>query len=132
MKPRTEELLYFLMWNCDMLARPTFRNLTESFEAWAYRNGLNRQVAQLKRRHLLEAQAGVEGGPAVDARALRLTEAGRVHALGGRDPEAQWRRAWDGRWRMVLFDLPNARVAARNRLRRYLRLQGFGFLQNSV
>ncbi len=30
MKPKTEELLYSLFWCMDMLANPTFRNLTDS------------------------------------------------------------------------------------------------------
>jgi phenylacetic acid degradation operon negative regulatory protein len=62
----------------------------------------------------------------------RLTEAGRLEAIGGRDPEACWQRHWDGRWRLILFDVPEARRGARLRLRRYLRDRGFGYLQNSV
>jgi hypothetical protein len=31
-KPRTEELLYFMLWSADRLMRPTFRNLTDSYE----------------------------------------------------------------------------------------------------
>jgi phenylacetic acid degradation operon negative regulatory protein len=52
--------------------------------------------------------------------------------LGGRDPEAFWSRPWDGQWRLVLFDVPEARRAKRNQLRRYLHSCGFGYLQNSV
>jgi len=130
-KSKTEELLYLLLWTCDMLVRPTFRNLTDSFECWAYRNGLHRELARLERRQLLETAPGSRGSPGTD-RALRLTEAGRLHALGGRDPEARWRRPWDGRWRLVLFDLPNTKSSLRNRLRSHLRQRGFGWLQNSV
>src|SRR5438552_9324369 len=115
MKAKTEELLYLLFWNCDMLARPTFRNLTDSFESWAYRNGLGRQLAVLERQKFLESRsADGDYSSAVD-RVLRLTEAGRLHVLGGRDPETRWRRRWDGRWRIVLFDLPNAQSKLRNR-----------------
>ena len=46
--------------------------------------------------------------------------------------ESRWRRDWDGRWRLVLFDLPVAHGTARDRLRRNLRRCGFGYLQNSV
>ena len=42
MQPKTEEFLNFLLWSADLLARPTFRNLTDSYESWAYRNGLMR------------------------------------------------------------------------------------------
>ncbi len=127
MKPKTEELLNFLLWSADQLLRPTFRNLTDSYESWAYRNGLLPQVAKLERLQLLERDAQ---SPA--DRLYRLTEQGRLHALGGRDPEAQWARPWDGYWRLVLFGVPTGQNARRERLRRYLRSRAFGYLQGSV
>lgn len=132
MKAKTEELLYLLLWTCDMLVRPTFRNLTDSFESWAYRNGFDRQLDELEGRKLLESSTARPRVSESPERILRLTEAGRLHALGGRDPEACWRRSWDGRWRLVLFDLPAAEGTQRNRLRNFLRSRGFGWLQNSV
>ncbi|ACB75147.1 PaaX family transcriptional regulator C-terminal domain-containing protein [Opitutus terrae] len=66
------------------------------------------------------------------SRVLRLTAAGRLAAAGGRDPEAQWDRSWDGRWRVALFDIPEQRRALRVKLRRRLAELGFGYLQNSV
>lgn len=127
MKAKTEELLYLALWACDTLSRPTFRNLADSFEGWAYRNGLRRQLYRLEQRQWLEARNSPTGD-----RLHRLTEAGRLQALGGRDPEACWRRRWDGRWRLVLFDVPEVRSSTRNKLRRYLQRRSFGYLQNSV
>lgn len=127
MKPKTEEFLNFLLWNAERLARPTFHNLNESYEGWAYRNGLLKQVAVLEKHRLIERDASQ-----ADPRVCRLTAQGRLHALGGRDPEAWWSRAWDNRWRLVAFDVPRARNAHRNRLRRYLRDRGFGCLQGSL
>src|SRR5438552_12949318 len=127
MQPKTEEFLNLLLWSADMLARPTFRNLTDSYESWAYRNGLLRQVATLERQQLLERDASTTGD-----RLYRLTAQGRLHVLGGRDPEERWARPWDGQWRLVLFDVPAGQNAQRERLRRYLREKGFGYLQNSV
>jgi phenylacetic acid degradation operon negative regulatory protein len=101
--------------------------MTESFEGWAYRKGLRRQLQRLENQQWLERGPGPGGD-----RLYRLTEAGRLEALGGRDPEACWRRRWDGRWRLILFDVPKAKRGARTRLRRYLRDRGFGYLQNSV
>lgn len=126
-KPKTEEFLYLLLWSTEMLTRPTFRNLTDSYEGWVYRNGLSRQIATLEKRQLLERDPKVPGD-----RLYRLTGQGRLHALGGRDPEAQWCRHWDGRWRLVLFDVPMEQHVHRGRLRRYLRARGFGCLQGSV
>ena len=127
LKPKTAELLYLLLWSCEMLCRPTWRNLTESFEGWAYRNGFHRQLAQLEKLQLVERMARSSAD-----RVHRLTEAGRVWALGGRDPEVCWQRPWDGRWRLVLFDVPLGQDSTRNKLRGYLRCRGFGYLQNSV
>jgi phenylacetic acid degradation operon negative regulatory protein len=127
MDSKTEELLCMLLWAGDMLARPTFRNLTDSFESWAYRNGFLRQLQRLEKQSWLESrEAGTKD------RLYRLTEAGRLAALGGRDPEANWNRRWDRYWRLVLFDVPEAKGSARNRLRNFLRQRGFGYLQNSV
>jgi len=127
MRPKTEEFLYFLLWSAEKLTRPTFRNLTESYEGWAYRRGLLRQVAVLEKNQLIERDHD-----ASDDRMYRLTWRGRLHALGGRDPQARWSREWDGRWRLVLFDVPTAQNTHRDRLRRYLRDKGFGYLQQSV
>jgi len=126
-KPRTEELLYLLLWGADQLARPSFRNLTNSFESWAYQNGFSRQLQDLEARQILERRRS----GAAEA-IYRLSESGRLIALGGRDPVAQWKRRWDGLWRMVVFDLPETKSAARKKLRRFLKDSGFGYLQNSV
>jgi phenylacetic acid degradation operon negative regulatory protein len=126
-KARTEELLYYLLWNAEKLCRPTFRNLTDSYECWAYRKGFLRHIQQLEARKLVER----ESGNAADA-IYRLSESGRLVALGGCDPVAEWSRRWDGRWRLVLFDLPQAEAHARTRLRRFLKANRFGYLQNSV
>ena len=126
-KTKTEELLNLLLWSADKLARPTFRNLTDSFESWAYRNGLQRQISTLRESHLIETR-----GKGVRERLYRLTAQGRLCALGGRDPQVRWSRKWDGRWRIVLFDVPVAHDSHRRRLRRYLHDRGFGCLQGSV
>ena len=126
-KPRSQELLYLLLWGADQLARPTFRNLTDSFESWAYHKGLPRHLEDLEARQIIERRpGGAEEG------IFRLSESGRLLALGGRDPAIQWARRWDGCWRLVLFDLPEAKASARKQLRRFLQGSGFGYLQNSV
>lgn len=127
MKSETEELLYYLLWTAEALMHPTFRNLTESFEGWAYRNGHLHTLAWLEHKAYLERQAG----PTVQ-RIYRLTQKGRLHVLGGRDPAQWWSRRWDGRWRLVVFDVPESQPGARLRLRRLLRAHWFGCLQKSL
>src|SRR3989304_3877006 len=104
MQPKTEDFLNLLLWSADKLTQPTFRNLTDSYEAWAYRSGLLRQVATLETDQLVERNINSQGD-----RLYRLTELGRLRVLGGRDLEAQWSRQWDGEWRLVLFALPMER-----------------------
>ncbi|MDO8543309.1 MAG: PaaX family transcriptional regulator C-terminal domain-containing protein [Opitutaceae bacterium] len=65
-------------------------------------------------------------------RVVRLTNAGRKAALAGVDPKEQWTRRWDGRWRLVMFDVPEHENRRRVELRRALRVLRFGYLQNSV
>lgn len=126
-KASTEEFLYILLWTAETIARPTWRNMTDSFESWAWRSRLSRRLAELEKQKLLER------APAPAAQAIvRLTELGKSAALGGRNPIQQWQRPWDGRWRMVLFDVPETRREVRIRFWRYLRRCGFGYLQNSV
>jgi len=126
-KAKTEELLYMLLCAAEMAMRPTLRNMTESFEAWAYRRGFHQQLAALEKARLV-----VPDGPRIESRIYRLTDAGRLRALGGCDPMARWNRAWDGKWRMALFDVPQIKASVRDRLRRALKARGFGYLQNSV
>lgn len=127
MQPNTEEFLNLLLWTADRLMHPTFRNLDESYESWAYRNGLSWRIALLEKQRLIERDP-----VSPDDRLYRLTWQGRLHALGGRDPLRQWSREWDRRWRIVLFDVPISQNTHRKRLRRYLRSRCFGCLQNSV
>lgn len=71
MRAKTEELLYFLLWTAETISRPTWRNMTESFEGWAYRKGLLRQLQRLENQQWLERGSGTAGD-----RLYRLTEAG--------------------------------------------------------
>jgi len=131
MRASTEEFLYFLMWGADMLMRPTWSNFNGSFEQWAFRSGLGRRLQRLELEKLIEQQADRKG-TSLDERVCRLTESGRLIAMGGIDPAAAWNRPWDGRWRLVLFDVPESKNAERVKLRRVLKDLKFGYLQNSV
>jgi phenylacetic acid degradation operon negative regulatory protein len=127
MGPKTEELLNVLLWSAEFLVNPSWRSLFESYEGWAYRNGLLIQLGRLEQRKWVTRKSKDRND-----RVYRLSAQGRLHALGGRDPEARWGRAWDDRWRLVIFDIPSGQNAEREWLRRYLRGRGFGCLQNSV
>jgi DNA-binding transcriptional regulator PaaX len=127
MRAHTEEFLYTLLWGLDLFMRPSLRRAMESYEVWAYRNGLSRQLNRLESGRLIERKP-IKG----DQRIYRLTEAGRLHAVGGRDPEARWSRKWDGHWRIAFFDVPLGQESTREKFRRFLRDRDFGCLQKSV
>ena len=128
MKAKTELILYHCMWMADMMMRPSWRSLNSSFEEWSYRNGFLRQVQTLEAQGWLESGKGDDG----TERVYRLTRKGMLRALGGTQPEERWDRGWDGKWRMVVFDLPEEKRSLRNELRRELRAARFGGLQGSV
>lgn len=134
MNASTEKLLYLLYWNWDRFLTPTWHTVGESFEGWAYRRGFTRSLAALERRQFIESrgEAPKRGRSRFRSeRSVRLTELGRLHALGGRDPVTQWNRDWDRQWRTVTYDLPAGEGTIRNRLRNRLRSLGFGLLQRS-
>ena len=126
MHDKSEEFLGIMLWCADMLAKPTLRNLTGSYEQWLYHNGLLYQLGRLAKANLIERARSV------DERIYRLTHEGRMHALGGRDPEERWKRRWDGLWRLVIFDIPLGKEGLRARFRRFLHDASFGCLQKSV
>lgn len=62
-----------------------------------------------------------------------LTKTGRRRAIELLvRSQATRRQRWDGRWRVFIFDIPERRRAARDFLRRHLRLIGFRKLHQSV
>lgn len=127
MKASTELFLWHLFSIAESMLRPSYMRADETFEGWAARSGMLRQI------HRLEAQAYLERLPGgAQDRVYRLTPKGRLAALGGKDPEALWNRPWDGKWRLILFDLPMRPTAPRVKLRKVLREHGFGCLQGSL
>jgi phenylacetic acid degradation operon negative regulatory protein len=128
MKDRMEanDWLALLEWALELAFNPSPARLLESFESWEYRNRLRPQLRQLQRSGLLE-QRGSTRSPS-----WRLTARGRLAADGGIDPVSRWSRKWDGRWRLLLFDLPARQKVLRLRLWRWLRGQRFGLLQRSI
>lgn len=128
MKAKTELLLYRFYWLAGKFGTPTYRNLTRNFDLWAYHSRLSRRIEDLKSDGLIEEQPT----DFKKDRFIRLTEAGKRIALGGRNPEEYWNRKWDQKWKLFLFDLPADEVALRRKFLRVLRAAGCGCLQGSV
>ena len=120
------DILEFIFWSLEKLSQPTFRNLTESFEGWEYRVKIRPHLHRLARTGFVEMLG------AGSARTVALTDRGRLLASGGVDVAARWRRSWDGKWRLLVFDIPGQQAQLRMRLWRWLRTQRLGYLQQSV
>jgi phenylacetic acid degradation operon negative regulatory protein len=128
MTAKTQLLLYRMEWLVSKVFAHDFRSLDESFEGWAYSNGLLAQIHRLEAQGYLEAKLD----PRTGKRLHRLTEAGRIAGSGPRNPEAAWATPWDGKWRLFLFDIPEAHNSKRRKLTRALAAAGCGCIQGSV
>ena len=62
---------------------------------------------------------------------LQLTEKGQLEALISK-MDVKKQESWDGKWRMVVFDIPEDAHHKRDQLRALLKRQGFVKLQASV
>lgn len=96
----------------------------DDIPAWRVRWTLRR----LRSRGMVTWQ---ESGGAVK---IVLTEKGRRRALQYRAEELRLPRKgrWDGKWRLVFFDIPNSRKTARDALRQRLQELGMYRMQESV
>ncbi len=63
---------------------------------------------------------------------LKLTEKGKKIVREHRKSVRRLRRYWDGKWRVVIFDIPEKRGPVRGYLRDYLKSLGFGMVQRSI
>lgn len=100
-------------------------DLLQGYEEEAHRCGSVRLVQHLRQQNLIAAR-----GRGTHAE-FSLTARGRQRVRRN-DPEPHWQKAWDGAWRVVTFDVPEARRLDRKHLWQALRAHRFGFLQRSV
>lgn len=122
-----EVFLWEMLSMAELFMRPTATRAFYSFEDVGLQGEIARHIHRLEAKAYLEHQPG-----GAKDRLYRLTEKGRLAALGGLDPTREWARPWDGRWRFFCFDMPANRSAERTRLWRALRNRRFGCLQGSL
>ncbi|CAN5417233.1 hypothetical protein BH23VER1_BH23VER1_18400 [soil metagenome] len=108
--------------------RPTASLLYGAFDLREH-DRLLAEYAALHRRGLV---APKQRGATDSAPLWELTKAGQRALDGGRSFEARWERPWDGSWCLFSYDTPTGDFALRQRLRRWLTRNGFGWLQQSV
>ena len=94
----------------------------------------NRQFYMKSALTRLKEQGFVEFFERGGKKHLRLTDKGRARAFlykSGKDTiKKPWR--WDGKWRVVIFDIKETRRLARTLFRKQLQNLGFVRVQNSV
>lgn len=110
--------------------------LVRSLGAVRSENSFYTALARLKRRRLVARTADheYELTPAGEYAALKayvrkeFTEKEKLRTSNGK-PEAQ---KWDGKWRLVFFDVPESRRPIRDYVRGMLKRQGFREFQRSM
>lgn len=90
---------------------------------------LKKKISQLKRRKLVSFSETPEGEVTIN-----LTEEGKKLALKYKIDEMKIKKpkAWDGKWRIVIFDIPERKKKNRELFREKLKGLGFYQLQKSV
>ncbi len=120
------EILFLLGGVLALSLHPTVRNQERIFQWVADSQGQREHLRRLKKKGLITTSEQEEKW------VPRLTELGRAAFAGGRHPEDAWSRSWDGKWRLLTFDLPRSENRDRLRFRRWLLANHFGRLQGSV
>lgn len=105
----------------DFIHNPGF--YAYSSERQLKKSELARAVKTLRENGLVEFISDQE-------LAIKLTEEGRDHAIWAKLKMVD--EKWDGRWRLVIFDIPEKRRAARDLFRLRLKQWGFKYFQGSV
>lgn len=124
-KPFSQQILAFLT------AKPavSVSELTENITALgSQRYAFTRSLKGLTESGLVETHHS--GQQAY----TRLTREGKkkAHSLKLESDTVLFNPAWDGKWRVILLDLPEERKAERDGLRYLLKKAGFILLKNSV
>ena len=115
-----------------LLAPPVLRLLKNADPEWLLkrdpRRRLRESALRLKRKGLVEFKN--ENGK----KRLRLTVRGEkiMGSIWNETYQLQKPRRWDGKWRLVIFDIPEKRRPMRDKIRHLVSRLGFLRLQDSV
>jgi CRISPR/Cas system-associated endoribonuclease Cas2 len=124
-------LLSGLALSCVRSSRKQWQVIKGARETWKdlSKQAADRAVSGLYASKLLEAQNNADG-----TITLVLSDSGRKKALTYHTRYAKIRSksGWDGKWRIVLYDIPEDERGARDAFRDHLTQLGFRKLQNSA
>jgi len=113
--------------------RQYFKILRALKKEWQIINqqNLKRSIARLTDEKLLEEKISPDGTIKLILTAKGKRQARRISLLGSSIKFKKPKR-WDGKWRIILFDIPEKNRVFRNILREHLRNLKFMKLQHSV
>ena len=115
-----------------LLAPPMLRLLKNADPEWLLKRDPGRRLREsalrLKRKGLVEFKN--ENGK----KKLRLTPRGEkvMGSIWNETYQLQKPRRWDGKWRLVIFDIPEKQRPTRDKIRHLVSRLGFLSLQDSV
>jgi len=105
------------------------KDISESGQKSQYK--ITRALKNLEKKGDIEL---LEHGDSNNGSFLRLTSSGRqsLRSIQLDDDQAPIPQNWDGKWRIVILDVPESRKEVRNALRYILKKANFSCLKNSL
>lgn len=126
MKITADELLELAVAAYGFLSRPTLAKALGGGTGWDPYARQRQTLWRLERERLLERIVQR------DEIGWRITEAGRRRLEELQNVPRLRERPWDGLWRLVMFDVPEASRRQRDGFRWWLKVERLGQLQKSV
>ena len=134
MSPTKQKILLLLLggltFGYSYIPGRQWRVIKETVKAWKRINEkeLQKQINILYRSKLIDKKYNSDGSCSIV-----LTEKGKIKTLRYKFSEMKIKNdIWDGKWRMVIFDIPEKIRRGRNALRWKIKELGFHELQKSV
>jgi DNA-binding transcriptional regulator PaaX len=135
LSPITQKVLLIFFGGLTLGLSPSPKQFFKTAKALAYdwqvikREELNLAIRSLYKSRLIEEQQEKDGKIT-----LIISEAGKKKALSYQieDMVIKKPKIWDGKWRFVIFDIPETKKKYRDALRMKLKELGFYEFQKSV
>lgn len=119
------EVLEFLFSGLELFSRRDLGWILAGYRGFRTRSETEHLLTRMQRERLIRAT-----GRGASARFVILP--GALELSAADSARKQWARRWDGKWRVVTYDLPETRRKDRQVLWRALRARKLGLLQRSV
>lgn len=126
----TQVLLYLLTAKEIVAAGLSYPSMTKAFYPEYTAHYRNKQFDNMLRRLVKQGWLRTEYKEA--KKIISLTSKGEIEAFFQKAKLRDTPKNWDGKWRLVMFDIPEAASAIRQKLRLALKSFGFKALQGSV